>query len=200
MSDYTAIVNVGRSLKKLLLDNFSADTDDIIKSIKENQITLSSPDEMDDGTTLSLFLYQVTEDAFLKNQPLKASNSDESQRPPIYLDLFYMVTVNTKSADTGQKAENDLKILGKITQIFNDNPILKGPLLQEPLSKDNQDLKLIFNSLSLDDINKVWNAISKSKPYKTTLYYEVTPVRIESTNTFKVSRVAEKDICIGEIR
>jgi hypothetical protein len=188
MSDYNAILNVGKTLIRLLWENISIDTQ--AKSIinSDHQMALSSPEEVTDEFKLSLFLYQITEDPFYKNQPPRALGSAGFQGRPIYLNLFYMITPNTKDA------EKDQILLGKVAQIFNDNPVLKGPVLQAPLPEDREDIKLIFNPLSLDDINKIWTVISKSRPYRYSLYYEVTPVRIDSTRTQSVSRVVERDI------
>ncbi len=188
MSDYNALLNVGKTLIRLLWENISQDAQ--AKSIinSDHQMALSSPEEVTDEFKLSLFLYQITEDPFYKNQPPKAVGSTGFHGLPIYLNLFYMITPNTKDG------EKDLILLGKVAQVFNDNPVLKGPILQGSLPEDGEDIKLIFNPLSLDDINKIWTVISKSKPYRYSLYYEVTPVRIDSTRTKAVSRVIERSI------
>lgn len=188
MSDYNAILNVGKTLIRLLWENISIDiqTKSIINS--DHQMTLSSPEEVTDEFKLSLFLYQITEDPFYKNQPPKALGSDGFLGRSIYLNLFYMITPNTKDG------EKDQILLGKVVQIFNDNPVLKGPVLQAPLPEDGEDIKVIFNPLSLDDVNKVWTVISKSEPYRYSLYYEVTPVRIDSTRTRSISRVVDREI------
>ena len=188
MSDYNAILNVGKTLIRLLWGDISQDAQarSIINS--DHQMALSSPEEVTDGFRLSIFLYHIIEDPFYKNQPPKSVGPNGFQGRPIYLDLFYMITPNTKNA------ENDQILLGKVAQIFNDNPVLKGPTLQAPLPEDGEDIKLIFNPLSLDDINKIWVIVSKSRSYRNSLYYEVTPVRIDSTRTQSVSRVVERDI------
>ncbi|HID19654.1 MAG TPA: DUF4255 domain-containing protein [Methanophagales archaeon] len=82
MSDYTAIADVGETLKKLLWDNIKDDApaNTIIES--EDQITLSSPEEIEPGKKLSLFLYQVTENAYLKNQEMQSVNSTKLKYPP----------------------------------------------------------------------------------------------------------------------
>ena len=189
MSDYNAIVNVGMTLIDLLWNNFDADIKNIIS---RDQITLSSPEDMADGERLSLFMYQTTEETFQRNQPTRSTwlknGSQETLGTPLYLNLFYMITPNTK------KGENDQILLGKVAQIFNENSMLRAPQLHKSLANDGQDMRLIFNPLSLDDINKIWTVVSKSKPYRSSLYYQITPVRIDSARTQSVRRVIEREI------
>ncbi len=73
MSGYTAVLYVGETLIGLLWDNIKEDPElsSIIES--EDQITLSSPEEMGPGKKLSFFLYQITENDYLKNQEMQAS-------------------------------------------------------------------------------------------------------------------------------
>ena len=124
MSDYTAIADVGETLKKLLWDNIKDDS--TAKSIieSEDQITLSSPEEIESDKRLSLFLYQVTENDYLKNQEMQSVNSTKLKYPPLSVNLFYMVMPHT------QNREKDHIIVGKVMQIFYDNAILRGSILQ----------------------------------------------------------------------
>ena len=183
MSDYTAIADVGETLKKLLWDNIKADN--TTKTIID-QITLSSPEDVKSDKELSLFLYQVTENAYLKNQEMQMVNSSKLKYPSLSLNLFYLVTPHTQNRD------NDHIILGKVMQIFHDNSILRGSVLPDSLV--GEELKLILTPLSIDDLNKIWNVISKLKTYKLSVCYEVTPVVIESMREREVARVTEREL------
>ena len=184
MSDYTAIADVGKTLIKLLWDNIKDDShvSSIIES--DDQITLSSPDES--AKKLSLFLYQVTENAYLKNEEMQSLNSTKLKYPPLTLSLFYLVTPHS------QNMASVHIILGKVMQIFHDNSILKGSILQDSLVGD--ELRLILNPLSMDEQNKIWTVISKTKTYKLSVCYEVTPVRIDSMREREVTRVTEREL------
>jgi len=184
MSDYNAISDVGKTLIKLLWDNIKDDShvSSIIES--DDQITLSSPDES--AKKLSLFLYQVTENAYLKNEEMQSLNSTKLKYPPLTLSLFYLVTPHT------QNMASVHIILGKVMQIFHDNSILKGSILQDSLVGD--ELRLILNPLSMDEQNKIWTVISKTKTYKLSVCYEVTPVAIESMREREVKRVTEREL------
>ena len=183
MSNYSAVGDVGKTLVKLIWDNIK--DDDQIKSIitSEDQIVISSPEGMTPDKKLSLFLYQISEDPYQKNQGMQVYGPEELEYPPICLNLFYMFTPNTANY------EKDHILIGKIIQIFNDNQILRGPILQGSLA--GEELRLIFCPLSLDELNKIWIVMSKSNSYRLSAYYEVTPVRIKSTRKKAVKRVLE---------
>jgi hypothetical protein len=74
-------------------------------------------------------------------------------------------------------------------QIFHDNAILRGSVLHESLV--GEELRLILSPLSTDELNKIWSIVSGSKPYKLSVSYEVTPVRIKSMRVREVRRVTE---------
>nr|CBH39147.1 conserved hypothetical protein [uncultured archaeon] len=181
MSDYNAISDVGKTLIQLLEDNIED-----ASVIGKNQITLSSPEEVEPDKKLSLFLYQVTENAYLKNEELQSLNTKKLKYPPLTLSLFYLVTPNTQNMDS------DHIILGKVMQIFHDNSILKGSILQDSLVGD--ELRLILSPLSTEELNKIWIVISKTKTYKLSVCYEVTPVRIDSMRKREVKRVTEREL------
>ncbi|MCK4735290.1 MAG: DUF4255 domain-containing protein, partial [Methanophagales archaeon] len=105
---------------------------------------------------------------------------------PLTLSLFYLVTPNTQNMDSVHI------ILGKVMQIFHDNSILKGSILQDSLVGD--ELRLILNPLSTEELNKIWTVISKTKTYKLSVCYEVTPVRIDSMREREVTRVTEREL------
>jgi hypothetical protein len=131
-------------------------------------------------------LYQVTENAYLKNEEMQSLNSTKLKYPPLTLSLFYLVTPHT------QNMASVHIILGKVMQIFHDNSILKGSILQDSLVGD--ELRLILNPLSMDEQNKIWTVISKTKTYKLSVCYEVTPVAIESMREREVKRVTEREL------
>ena len=183
MSTYEAVGEVGKTLKRLIWSNISST--DLGKDIGENGITLSSPEEDDNGK-LSIFLYQIVEDIYQKNQGMLPDGPRNLKQPPTSLRLFYMITPHLDKSMQDRALREHL-LIGKIIQIFSDNPVLRSPFLEGPLA--GETLKLIANDLSIDEINKFWSIISKSKPYMLSIYYEVAPVRIDSINKVETVRV-----------
>jgi len=189
MSDYIVIADVGETLKKLLWENIETDSrihPDIIDS--EDDITLFSPEEMDTGDTkkLSLFLYQITENSYLKNQEMQSTNSAMLKYVPLALDLFYLITPKTNDR------KKDHILLGKVMQIFYDNAIVKGSILQGSLKGTTEELRITLYSLPFEEMIRLWNSFSE-KSFKLSVCYQVTPVKIDSTRKIEAKRVVEKE-------
>lgn len=186
--EYEVIKDVGETLKEMICKELNCDnpslTDPILKNIigSSNDITFFSP--KDEKGKLSLFLYQITENIHLKNQmPI---NPENSKFPPLYLSLFYLITPTT-----GDNYKNQI-LIGKILQILHDNTILRGSILQNSLK--GEELRVILNNLSIDELNKIWNIDPVLKSYQLSISIEVTPVKIESTREMQVVRVMERDL------
>jgi hypothetical protein len=184
VNDCAAIGNVGKTLISLLWNSIKDDSrvNGIITSDK--QISLSSPKDVVESNAsekLSMFLYYVTEFSSMKNVPLNGSNK---QYPPLYLTLHYLIVPYT------QNVESDQILLGKIMQVFVDNPVLRGSILQGSLADNGADLRVVMDSLSVDDLNKLWTVLST--PYKLAVSYSVSPVKIEPTREEEETRVLEK--------
>ena len=135
------------------------------------QITFLSPKDAAEQKPpqISIYLYNVTELTSMRNQPTPTQNPS---KPPLYLNLRYLITPITK------KVDDDQVVLGKILQVFNDTPILRASDLQGSLKEGGEDLKVMFDQLTVDDLSKVWGMLST--PYRLSVGYTVYPVKIES--------------------
>lgn len=189
MSDYLVIADVGKTLTKLLWDNMKTDPQiypDILAS--EDDITLSSPEKIAAGNNkkLSFFLYQVTENPHLRNNEMQITDPVKLKHVPLTLDLFYLVAPNT---DDSRK---DHILLGKVMQIFYDNAIVKGSILQGSLAGTTEELRVIQYSLPFDELIRLWESFSE-RSFKLSVSYQVTPVRIDSTREIKAKRVIEME-------
>jgi hypothetical protein len=135
------------------------------------QISYLSPKDAQAKTAqISVFLYNVTELTSMRNQPQTTKNPS---KPPLYLNLRYLITPLTQSV------ENDQIVLGKIMQLFAETPVLRRSDLQGSLSETGDDLKITLDALAADDLNKLWTMLST--PYKLSVSYTMYPVRIESS-------------------
>lgn len=189
MSDYPVIADVGKTLRTLLWDHMQADshiTPDIIGS--KNEITLSSPDELEaeSARKLSLYLYRIIENPFLKNQELPGNDPQKINGTPLTVDLLYLVTPETGDI------EKDQILLGKVMQVFHDFAVVRGSVFEgDALKGTTGQLRLQFYSLPLEEIVNLWQSFSK-KSFKLSVCYQVTPVRIDSTLEIEAKRVVEK--------
>jgi hypothetical protein len=185
MSDFTVIGDIGETLKKLLEDDpWSGIT-------SKPEITFKSPKEIkDDGgnpNKVSLFLYQIIENAYLKNEEAQRVDNSSLRLPPLPLDLLYLVTPYSED-----KTQEKI-ILGKVMRIFHDNAILSGTVLQGDLSGTDEEIKLLINPISLDDLTKMWSAFQEVS-YRLSLTYMVSPVKIDSTRQVSTQRVVSKEM------
>lgn len=185
MGNYAAIKEVGETLINILWNNIKDDPemDDIILS--EDQLCLSSPVEIQSESSkrLAIFLYQITECPFMKNQEMSIETKNKLKYPALYLALHYLITPNTSNT------EKDHILLGKVMQTFQDNAIIRGSSL--PIGwTNNEELRLLLDPLSIDDLNKIWAVLEK--PYKLSISYIVTPVGIISKREKDITRVLEK--------
>ena len=136
---------------------------------------------------VSLFLYHIQVNPYLRNEePLRNDNTG-LQLPPLVLDLFYLVTPYSEDK-TDEKY-----ILGKVMQIFYDNSKLHGTILQGSLAETDEEFKLLFSTVSLDDLARVWDAFQEAA-YRLSVGYMVPAVRIDSTRELDIKRVVLKRV------
>ncbi len=188
MSDYTAIADVGETLVELLRGNMQ----DLIPA---DSIALVSPGEIEgkDNIRLSLFLYQVNENAHLKNREMENRGASRLRAPPLALDLYYMLTSYPSPGiqDRTERTGEEHSILGRAMQVLHDNSVLAGSVLRGSLSSHNTELRVIGSSLNLDDMTKIWSTFGE-KSFRPSACYQVTPVMIESSREKPVVRVRSR--------
>lgn len=139
------------------------------------RVTLNTPKEMsgDQVEGLSVWLYRVARDEDALNAlPLRVA-PNLLRLPPLPLRLHYLMTPITR-----QNPDTEQVILGKVLQTFYDHPLLRGADLQDELSGTEVELSVRLESLSLEEITRVWESLEGS--YQLSVSYEVGVVPIES--------------------
>lgn len=189
MSSYMVISAVSEALRHILWEAF--DTDPVIRPIigYESAIVFTNPTETvrDSGNRLSLWLYQISEDEFLKNQPMHRGNgNDENRFPPLALNLFYLV------APFAPTSEADHMVLGKTLEVLYDNAIV---LLVDPASEVFEELRIIFCRMTIEELTRVWEALRE--PYRLSVCYKIRVTRIESRRRPQRARVVERNVGFG---
>jgi len=183
MGSLTVLRDVNETIKKLLKQNISELSD-------ENSIIFDSPGEIESTTTprLSVFLYHITENSYLRNREPESVSLTQVQYPPIILDLYYIFT------PYAQNRETELIIIEGLMQTLYDNPVFRDDILQGNLrASGNEEIRVTPNSLTLDELNKLWSTFP-NKPFKLSVSYILTPVRIPSGRIKDITRVVERDI------
>ena len=130
MSDYTALGGVSRSLRTLLQDRMEIPP--LPSGFTTVPITIGTPDEDDDADVprVNLFLYWVTENRFCKNQEIPGHGHPAAYgRPPLSLDLHYLVTAYGKTQETGAQFSDETLaqwLLGGTMRVFHDYPVMQA--------------------------------------------------------------------------
>ena len=172
MSDFHAIDLVGTGMRELLFENFTFDDEvgQFFPSI--DVIKLASPTEtaQQQSDRLSVFLYQITEDPYLKNRPPVSTDSVSRMRPPpMALRFHYLLT------PFGPSPQANALIVGKILETLYDNSTLQ---ISDPISEQTENVRIVFETLSIEELGRVWEALNE--PYRMSLAYQLRVPSLES--------------------
>ncbi|MBK6325172.1 MAG: DUF4255 domain-containing protein [Chloroflexi bacterium] len=165
MSEYTAVRAVSQTLKELVEAHV---TDPTV------QVFLTSPKEMQQNkqTGISIWLYRLTRNEFLLNQPRRRPANGQVARNPMPVNLHYLITpLMTDPRD-------EQMLLGLVLQVFNDHATVRGSDLKDALLGSDAELRLSFEAPSLEDLTRIWGALQE--PYQASLTYLVQSITIES--------------------
>jgi hypothetical protein len=181
MSSYAVIAAVSNALRTILADAYLADP--VIAPIvgPDPAIVFTNPTETvrDSSNRLSLWLYQVTENEFLKNQPPARANGPQLiPETPLALNLYYLITPFAGEADH--------LLLGLTMRILYDNAIVR---LHRPEDSIAEELRIILCRLSLEELTRIWEALRE--PYRLSVCYQVRLVHIDSERSTEKARVLE---------
>lgn len=185
MSSYMVLSRVSEELRRVLWA--AVDADSVVRPIvgSEAAIVFSNPTETarDSANRLSIWLYQITENEFLKNQPAPRSNGHTtSQDMPLALNLHYLITPFATTP------EADHRLLGLAMQTLYDNAILP---LRRPAENISEELRIIFCRVSLEELSRIWEALRE--PYRLSVAYTVRVTRIDSRRMTQRARVLESN-------
>jgi len=184
VSSYAVVAAVSEALRRILWEEF--EKDGVIQPIvgSELAIVFRNPTETarDSANRLSLWLHHITENEFLKNQPMERGPTYDTLRfPPLALNFSYLVTPFAPSG------EADHLLLGKTMQVLYDNAVI---LLRDETSDIGEELRIIFNRLSLEELTRIWEALRE--PYRLSLCYQVRVTRIDSQRLTRQARVIDR--------
>jgi hypothetical protein len=162
------IGGVTQTIAKLISNGIKNDPELQKLLHSEELISLNAPYTQENPTQLSLYLYSVTECTNMRNLP----QNPREPRTLLYLNLHFLITPTSKTP------QMDQLLLGKVMQILGEKPILRGSDLQGSLSGSSEELKVTLDTLSIDDLNKIWGMIAA--PHKLCVGYSVFPVPLKS--------------------
>ncbi len=191
----TIIPSVSESLRRFIGKN--------VELVTEGAISLDSPADYE-GTkqnSVSLYLYQIEIDPYLRNAPATivslgetngASGHFMSIPAPLTLDLTYMVVAYGATGEMEQRIANGLANLldtcGRIPAAY---------LVSALKASANESLAVVPESASLHELRDLWATFSP-KTYHLTRLYKVPAVRIPASGS-PVEMVREMEISAQSI-
>jgi hypothetical protein len=146
------------------------------KFASADSITLAPPTDNPGAlasAALSVYLYRILEDPYLKNQNVVTGRGGGVRRAPMTVDLFYLITPLLKEPRDQQI------VLGKVMQILFDRPVLEGGDLAGSLAGSDEQVRVIFNPVSLEESARVWQALETA--YRLSACYTLRVVIVDST-------------------
>lgn len=133
---------------------------------------------------INIYLYQVLENAYSKNQPWRTQPNGDQRYPSLALNLYYMLTPYATDEVTAHH------ILSDAMRILHDNALIRGADLPATLRLVVEQLAIVLVPLSLEELTRIWNALQSA--YRLSVAYEVRVVLLESERSRTPDRVIEK--------
>lgn len=189
MADYPIIADVSQKIVEILREKMCPEP---IPS--PNNIEISSPTSQDVDYIVGLYLYDIKEDLDVAHPAQIPKGRMQLTKPPRPYALHYMVFINGGS-QMGLKASDIQKIVGRVAQIVNDNPVFYSSELQPWLETDEPPIMLTQARISLEEKVRVWQAINK--PYEISLFYKAAPVYLSSEVIINTPRVVSADFSLS---
>lgn len=182
MSGYRVLAAASEGLRQLLWGALSSDqvTRPLIGA--EEAIVFLNPTETakDSSRRLSLWLYHVSEDEYVKNTPPIRLSDGTHMPPPLAVDLYYLLTPFCLSG------EADHLVLGSALQTFHDHSLA---VLRDDTADIHEELRITLFRRSLDEISQVWQALRE--PYRLSVCYQVKVTHLDSNRVNSAAKVVE---------
>ena len=201
MSRHQVIRRVGEELRRVLIDAFEADPNvgPLFPSGVDQKVSLAPPVTEDPATApapLSLWLYQVSENEYLRNRPQAVASDGTLRRPPLALSLNYLVTPVAKPGPgSGGPPAAELhsqELLGKVLETFHDNAIIA--LVDGAVA---EELHLALCRMTIVELSEVWEALRQ--PYRLSVCYRVNVARIDSRHISRGALIVERRLEYHEL-
>jgi hypothetical protein len=183
-----------------------------MKYVLENEggvaVTTKPPDVTTQTETarLNIFLYQVTQNMGYRNNdhPSRSYSGELVRKQQVGIDLHYLLTAYGNQDDelSSQKTLADtIRVLHEnpvftrdLIKLGIDNPELELPDIERSDLADQLELvKVTMQSLSLEDLTKIWSSFFKTGSYRISVAYKATVVLLdgkkEPRSTMPVTKV-----------
>ncbi|NTX67251.1 DUF4255 domain-containing protein [Myxococcus sp. CA051A] len=138
---------------------------------------------------LTLYLYRVTMNEHLRNQP--ATGGSASTHPPLALDLHYLLTV------WAEDAKDEHRLLGWAMNLLHTHQTLSASDLNEDGGwGPGEMVQLIPAELSNEDLMRIWDTFQR--PYTLSVSYIARVIRIDVAEGLAAKPVVARRLSYGE--
>lgn len=190
MANLRAIHSVGFSLVKYLRNAYPADLRQDhacdFRLVASGEI---NGQEVDFGTAVTLYLYRVTVNPYVRNSP--HVNASQQTTLPLSVDLHYLLSVWADSA----LAEHT--ILGwVIRQLYMHQTLSQSDLTPEGGWDAGDFVQVIPSELTNEDLMRIWDALDPA--YRLSVSYIARVVRIEPELQPELAPVVVRRVAMGQ--
>lgn len=150
MGSYHSIAKIGEAILTVLKDARPPGFDEAQFALYQAK-DFQSP--MQEG--VSLYLYRVTPSSTRRHLPSRVDSLGRKHRPPLPLDLYYMLTPWARTA------EKQHLILGWCLRALEDTPSLPASLLNQAGAQPDafypdETVDLVLDQIPLADLYDIW--------------------------------------------
>lgn len=154
---------------------------------------------------ISVFLYQASCNAELRNQMMRTRADGTRTRQPLPLELSYLITPwGVRNADDvasdGVAAQEEARMLGAVLQACYENAELGRVDLVDsaaaPVWSDDDGLQLVLESLPVETHYRIWDAAELG--YRLSVVYRVRVASLEPLEVLTTGRVRQADMELQE--
>lgn len=176
MSDALAIAAVTATIRNLLflgVNGTVAGADVTAKPLDRARVGNT-------GNRLNVFLYQTAIDASWRNEDMPGKSlPGENGRPPLPLNLYYLVTAYGDNDDELLGHQ----LLGRAMGVLHDHPVLgaeeiKDALDDSDLHEQVERIRITPQPMTLEEMSKLWTTFQTQ--YRMSAAYQARVVLIES--------------------
>ncbi len=186
MGRYTIIAEIDEYLANLLADGLSPEL-----LPDRNAVGLCPPEEHGD-LNVGIYLYDIRENENFRVSGMVNHSLNEQALPPTYLSLYYMITV-WASSDIRFRAIEEHRLLGRILQLLKDENLWDASSFG---NEGTPNIRVEYLDLTPEEKGKIWN--HPSAPYRTSLFFRVAPVSLDSARVREIRRVMSVDMQVKE--
>jgi hypothetical protein len=178
VSTQGAIAGVTAVLQQVLTDRVGAAVNGAI--VTARPLDKAQPSE--GKSVLNLFLFQAVTNGAFSNLPMPGTHPAIDDRPPVALNLHYLLTVFGKD-DTDEAPVEGHLLLGAALRALLDQPSLKRSDIRKFAPNTGLDrqvdlIRLTPKPMTTDDVSKLWTAFQA--PYRLSTAIEASCVLIET--------------------